>query len=146
MKVLLQRVSAASVAVEGEEIGRIKEGLLLFVGFGRSDSEEPLASMAEKIINLRVFSDERGKFQHSVKDLTGGILAIPQFTLYGSTDKGRRPDFTGSLAPESARLLFDRFVEILREVYDGPIATGRFGAHMAVELVNDGPVTLMLEK
>lgn len=146
MRVLLQRVSSASVDVDGQPIGAIDRGLVLLVGFGTGDDASVLAPMCGKILGLRVFEDDAGRFQHSVAEIKGDILAVPQFTLYGDSQRGRRPDFTQALAPDRARILFEQFVAALTERAPGNVACGRFGAHMAVKLVNDGPVTLMLER
>ncbi|MEA3292843.1 MAG: D-aminoacyl-tRNA deacylase [Pseudomonadota bacterium] len=145
MRIVLQRVTSASVSVDREVIAGIDAGLLLLVGFGREDTDPALARVASRIVNLRGFPDRSGKLQHSVLETGGGVLAVPQFTLYGDTAKGRRPDFTGALTPERARDLFDRFVIALRETGIERLEAGRFGADMAVALVNDGPLTLMLE-
>lgn len=146
MRVLLQRVSSASVDVDGRTIGVIGRGLVLLAGFGTGDDASVLAPMYGKILGLRVFEDDAGRFQHSVAEIRGDILAVPQFTLYGDSQRGRRPDFTKALAPDRARILFEQFVAALTERATGNVACGRFGAHMAVKLVNDGPVTLMLER
>ncbi|MGA8258620.1 MAG: D-aminoacyl-tRNA deacylase [Arenicellales bacterium] len=146
MRVVLQRVSSASVAVDQEVIAAIQGGMVLLTGFGSGDDASVLAPMADKICGLRIFEDENGRFQHSLNDIRGELLAVPQFTLYGDATRGRRPDFTGALAPESAETLFNEFVALLRERAAGNVASGRFGARMAVHLVNDGPVTLMLER
>jgi D-tyrosyl-tRNA(Tyr) deacylase len=146
VRVLLQRVSSASVRVGGEIFGEIGQGLLLLAGFGTDDAAALLPPMADKICGLRVFEDERGRFQHSVVDVGGAMLVVPQFTLYADTQRGRRPDFTGTLAPDRARVLFDQFAAALSERSPGKVARGRFGAHMSVQLVNDGPVTLLLER
>jgi len=145
VRILLQRVSRAAVRVDGEEIAGIGRGLLLFVGFGREDSAPPLAPLAEKIAGLRVFADDRGRLQHSLRDTGGAVLLVPQFTLYADTSRGRRPDFTGALAPAAATILFDDFVAALRATGIVDVQQGRFGADMRVELCNDGPVTLLLE-
>lgn len=145
MKVLLQRVTHASVKVDEEIIGSCSAGLLLLVGFGKDDSESNLKTMAEKLIHLRVFPDENGRFHHSVLEIGGEILAVPQFTLYGETNKGRRPDFFNALHPDQATELFDQFAALLSDLTGKEIATGQFGAHMQVALENDGPVTLLLE-
>ncbi len=142
---MIQRVTSAGVKVDGESIGKVDQGFLLLVGFGRDDAEVDLARMAQRVINLRIFSDVAGRFQYSVLDIEGAILAVPQFTLYGDVRKGRRPEFTQALAPELATKLFDQFVNELRNSGVGRVETGRFGADMKVSLVNDGPVTLMLE-
>jgi len=146
MRVLLQRAASASVTVDNQVIGRIERGLVLLSGFGASDDDSVLGPMADKVCGLRVFEDEKGRFQYSVNDVAGDLLAVPQFTLYGDTRRGRRPDFTGALAPARASALFDAFVGALSERAAGRVARGRFAAHMQVALVNDGPVTLMLER
>ena len=143
----MQRVSSAAVTVDGEQVGAIGSGLLLLVGFGRGDDASQLAPMADKVAGLRVFPDAAGRLHHSVRDTGGGVLAVPQFTLYGSTRRGRRPEFTDALAPEDASRLFAAFLdELAASGLAQPPQSGRFGAHMAVQLVNDGPVTLLLER
>ena len=146
MRVLIQRVRSASVSVSGERIGSIGNGALLFVGFTHRDSEKTIIELASKTVNLRIFPDEQGRLQHSLMDVGGEILAVPQFTLYASTARGRRPDFTQALAPEQASDLFDKFVLALGRITERPIATGRFGADMKVMLENDGPFTVMLAR
>ena len=146
MRVLLQRVRRAEVQVAGEVVASIATGLLLFVGFARDDEGQLLRPMAEKIANLRVFADERGKFQHSVRDVQGELLAVPQFTLYADTRRGRRPDFTTAMQADRANTLFDEFVAQLEYSGVERLARGRFGADMLVSLDNDGPVTIMLER
>lgn len=143
---LLQRVASASVEVNGAAVAAMDRGLLLFAGFGVADDACVLAPMANKILDLRVFEDERGRFQYSVIDTRGDLLVVPQFTLYGDTRRGRRPDFTGALEPVLAEALFAEFVDVLTARATGRVGCGRFGAHMAVQLVNDGPVTLLLER
>jgi len=145
MRVVIQRVREARVTVDGEVVGQIGPGLLLLVGIGRGDTEEALRWVAEKIINLRIFEDEDGRMNLSLREVGGEILAVSQFTLYGDVRKGRRPNFTGAAPPEEAEPLFNRFVQLLRES-GAKVETGRFRAHMLVELVNDGPVTLLLER
>ncbi len=145
MRVVIQRVREARVTVDGEVVGQIGPGLLLLVGIGRGDTEEALRWVAEKIINLRIFEDEDGRMNRSLQEVGGEILAVSQFTLYGDVRKGRRPNFTGAAPPEEAEPLFNRFVQLLRES-GAKVETGRFRAHMLVELVNDGPVTLLLER
>ncbi|MDD2943412.1 MAG: D-aminoacyl-tRNA deacylase [bacterium] len=149
MKVHLQRVLEASVHVDGICRGEIKAGLLLLVGFGEDDCAEciqgKLAKASDKLVNLRVFSDAEGRFQHSVLDISGSILLIPQFTLYGECNKGRRPDFCKALAPQLATQFFDSFNTQLGKALGKKVETGVFGADMKVSLVNDGPVTLLLE-
>lgn len=145
MKVLLQRVSSASVDVDGATIGSIGAGLLLLVGFGKADTEAALEPMAKKLLNMRIFPDERGRFHFSLLDQGGALLLVPQFTLFADTDKGRRPEFFSALDPALAEQLFLEFTETVKKLGVKEIATGRFGAHMQVRLENDGPVTIMVE-
>lgn len=145
MRVVLQRVSRARVTVEAEVTGEIGAGLLLLVGFRDGDDEATLRWMADKVTGLRIFADEEGKMNRSVEDAGGSFLVVSQFTLYGDASRGRRPSFVGAAPPEVAIPLYERFVELLR-ASGLPVATGRFGAMMQVELVNDGPVTLILER
>jgi D-aminoacyl-tRNA deacylase len=145
VRVVLQRVSRARVAVEGRTTGEIGRGLLLLVGFAGADGEEALAWMAAKVAELRIFPDGEGKMNRSVADVGGSVLVVSQFTLYGDARKGRRPSFVAAARPEAAVPLYERFVELLRAA-GLPVATGEFGAMMEVELVNDGPVTLILER
>lgn len=145
MKVLLQRVSRAKVTVEGRVVGDIGPGLLLLVGIGKQDDTETLAWMARKVANLRIFADAEGKMNRSVLDTGGGILAISQFTLYADTSRGNRPGYVDAAPPEQASALYDRFCELLASQLGKPVAKGVFGAHMDVELVNEGPVTIILE-
>ena len=144
MRAVLQRVSGASVTVDGSVAGAIDDGLLVLVGFGRDDSEDVLEKMAQKIIRLRVFSDENDKINLSVKDIGGGLLVVSQFTLYWSCRKGTRPSFDGAMEPGRAEELYNTFTEILKD--SGlKVETGIFGADMKVSLINDGPVTVALE-
>jgi D-tyrosyl-tRNA(Tyr) deacylase len=145
--VVLQRVSRAEVRVAGKVTGAIGTGFVVLAGFAPTDTEETLAWMAEKIVGLRVFADADGKMNRSVADAGGGLLVVSQFTLYGDARKGRRPSFTDAAPPDVAIPLYERFVALLREGAGGlPVETGEFGAMMEVELVNDGPVTLQLER
>jgi len=145
--VVLQRVSRAQVRVGGETLGAIERGFVALAGFAPGDTDETLLWMADKILQLRVFSDAQDKMNLALSDVGGGVLVVSQFTLYGDASKGRRPSFIGAAPPEQARALYDRFVAMLRERAGAvPVATGRFGALMDVELVNDGPVTLILER
>ena len=146
MRIVLQRVSRAQVSIDGEVVGRIGPGLLLLVGFTEGDDEEKLRWMADKVIGLRIFNDQDGKMNLSLDEMDGAILAVSQFTLYGDTRKGRRPSFIKAAAPDVSIPLNDRFLELLRERAPGPVESGEFGAMMDVELVNDGPVTLVLER
>lgn len=144
MRVVLQRVTGASVTVDGNVTGKIDSGLIALVGFGKDDTEDVLEHMAQKIIKLRVFSDENDKINLSVSDIDGGVLIVSQFTLYWSCKKGTRPSFDGAMEPKRAEELYDKFVEIMRS--SGlKIETGIFGADMKVSLTNDGPVTVTLE-
>ncbi len=145
MRVVLQRVARANVAVGGRVIGRIDHGLLLLAGFTSADAEDSLVWMADKVLGLRIFADEQGKMNRSVADVDGGLLVVSQFTLYGDTRKGRRPSFVEAAPPEIAIPLYERFVALLR-ASGLRVETGEFGAMMDVELVNDGPVTLILER
>lgn len=146
MRVIVQRVSSASVTIDGRVAGRIDRGLLLLVGFRVGDDEAALEWMADKVIGLRIFGDAEGKMNLALGDVAGGLLVISQFTLYGDTRKGRRPSFVDAAPPEVAIPLYDRFVQILRARAPGPVETGEFGAMMDVALVNQGPVTLILER
>ena len=145
MRVLVQRVSQASVHVSGRSVGSIETGLLLFVGFTHTDDSAVLTWMAEKVCGLRIFPDVENKMNRSVLDVDGGLLVISQFTLYGDAAKGRRPSFIDAARPEQAVPLYDSFVAMLR-TRTPLVETGEFGAHMHVSLVNDGPVTLWLER
>ncbi|MFZ5883152.1 MAG: D-aminoacyl-tRNA deacylase [Chloroflexota bacterium] len=145
MRVLLQRVSKASVTVDGKVISQIGRGLVVLLGVGHGDGEEQVRFLAEKTANLRIFEDEQGKTNLSVLDVKGEAIVVSQFTLYADTRKGRRPSFTDAALPEVAEPLVNRFVEALRG-YGVPTQTGQFGAHMLVEIHNDGPVTIWLEK
>lgn len=145
MRALLQRVSRASVTVEDKVISRIGKGLVILLGAGHGDGEAQVSFLAEKIANLRVFEDEQGKTNLSILDVSGEAIVVSQFTLYADTRKGRRPSFTDAALPDVAAPLVDRFVELLRS-HGVPTQTGQFGAHMKVEIHNDGPVTIWLEK
>lgn len=146
MRVVLQRVSRAQVSIDGRVVGRIGRGYVLLVGFRGGDDEAALEWMADKVLGLRVFGDAEAKMNLALEDVGGGILVVSQFTLYGDTRKGRRPSFIDAAPPEIAMPLYERFVEILRRRARGPVETGEFGAMMDVELVNAGPVTLILER
>jgi D-tyrosyl-tRNA(Tyr) deacylase len=145
MRIVLQRVSRARVTVEGRVTGAIGPGLLLLVGLTEGDTEETLRWMAEKVVGLRVFTDPEGRMNLSVEEVEGALLVVSQFTLYGDARKGRRPSFVEAARPGVAIPLYKRFVELLRAT-GRPVQTGEFGAMMEVELVNDGPVTLLLER
>jgi D-tyrosyl-tRNA(Tyr) deacylase len=145
VRALLQRVSRAEVRVAGRVTGRIGQGLLVLAGFTHSDGEEQLAWMTDKIVGLRIFSDAEQKMNLALADVGGVVLVVSQFTLYGNAEKGRRPSFIDAARPEQAIPLYERFVALLRE-RGVHTETGEFGAMMDVELVNDGPVTLWLER
>ena len=145
MRLLLQRVSRAEVRVDGRVCGRIATGFLLLVGLTHGDGEEQLAWMAEKVAGLRLFGDAEGKMTLALADVGGACLVVSQFTLYGDAQKGRRPSFVDAARPEVAIPLYERFVALLRERVP-QVETGEFGAMMEVELVNDGPVTLWIER
>lgn len=144
MRAVIQRVKKASVCVDGECVGRIERGLLVLLGFSKDDSEKDIDWMIGKIVNLRIFEREEGKFDESLLDVKGGLLLVSQFTLYGDCSKGRRPSFSDAMASEDARRLFQIFVERSR-LRVGCVETGVFQTHMDVELVNDGPVTLIVD-
>ena len=144
MRLVVQRVRRASVDVVGERIAEIDCGLLLLIGIAPEDVDVDLRKAASRVVDLRIFTDHEGKMNRSLRDVGGKVLAVSQFTLYGDTRKGRRPSFVGAAAPEIAEPLFDAFVDAIRG-QGVEVETGRFGAKMAVELVNDGPVTLLIE-
>jgi D-aminoacyl-tRNA deacylase len=145
MRVLLQRVTQASVSVESQVVGKCGLGLLLFVGIGHDDTSSKLAPMAKKLSELRIFPDEDGKFDRSLLDIGGEVLAVSQFTLYADTAKGRRPGFSDAAPPAEAEKLFETFLGELKHAGIQRVRSGVFGAHMHVSLENDGPVTIMLE-
>jgi D-tyrosyl-tRNA(Tyr) deacylase len=144
MRAVLQRVSHAKVTVGGETTGEIGAGLLVLLGVGSEDVEADAVYLVEKIVNLRIFDDEDGKMNRSVMDIAGEILVVSQFTLFADTRKGRRPSYLGAAAPDEANRLYEFFVEESRK-YVSKVGTGRFQAMMDVELVNNGPVTIMLD-
>jgi D-tyrosyl-tRNA(Tyr) deacylase len=145
VRVVLQRVREASVSVDGRVVAAIGPGLLLLVGFTASDGDDAVAWMAEKVLGLRIFGDEQGKMNRSLADVGGAVLVVSQFTLYGDTSRGRRPSFIDAAPPALAEPLYERLAEAVRQS-GVPVATGVFGAMMDVALVNDGPVTLILER
>jgi D-tyrosyl-tRNA(Tyr) deacylase len=144
MRIVLQRVSQAAVTIEGNVVGKIGKGMVLLVGVGPDDGETQARALAEKCAQLRIFDDDQGKMNRSILEVRGEILAISQFTLYGDTRKGRRPSFTDAAPPEIAEPLFDKFVKCFKDIGIS-VATGRFGARMEVTIVNQGPVTFILE-
>lgn len=145
MKVLVQRVLSSSVEVNNKIVGQINKGLMLLVGFTDSDTDKEIDYMVDKIINLRIFDDENGVMNKSLIDVNGSILSISQFTLYADTRKGRRPSYIKALSGDKAILLYDKFNNKLKEA-NIKVETGIFGADMKVSLINDGPITIMLEK
>lgn len=145
MKAVIQRVKSASVEVEGEIVGRIGRGILVLVGVEKGDDEARADWLAEKIVNLRIFGDEAGKMNLSLKEVAGSLLAVSQFTLAGTCAKGRRPSFDTAAPPEEGKRLYDYFVDALKR-WELPVETGIFQADMRVALVNDGPVTFILER
>lgn len=144
MRAVVQRVSRASVRVDDTFIGQVSRGLLVLLGITHGDTVDAAAWLAEKIIGLRIFADEQGKMNRSVVEVDGEVLVVSQFTLYGDCQKGRRPSFITAAGPEVAIPLYEAFVQAIRAL-GVPVCTGRFGAMMQVELVNDGPVTLILD-
>ena len=147
MRVLVQRVNRASVTIEGQEIGAIGRGLLAFVGIREDDTSREVLWMAEKIAHLRVFENPEGKMDLSLQDINGSLLVVSQFTLYGELLKGNRPNFMAAARPEKALELYKEFLVLLRErIGTERVATGMFQAQMQVELVNEGPVTIILER
>jgi D-tyrosyl-tRNA(Tyr) deacylase len=144
MRALVQRVSEARVTVDGETVGTVGRGFVVLLGVHARDTAADAASLAEKVAHLRVFADDEGKMNRSLIDVGGGVLSVSQFTLYGNLEKGRRPSFIEAAPPEQANALYEAFNARLREL-GVPVETGRFRAHMIVEIHNDGPVTLMLE-
>ena len=144
MRVVLQRTGQASVSVDGQILGQIEKGYVLLVGITESDDERIVEKMAMKIHDLRIFEDEQGKMNLSIEQIGGSVLSISQFTLYANCRKGRRPSFDQAARPQQARLLYEVFNEALRKT-GLSVETGIFGAHMKVELMNDGPVTLVLD-
>lgn len=144
MRLVIQRVSKASVTVDQEVVGEINLGLLVLVGLGREDTRANLEKACKKLLELRIFADQQHKFQFSALDLKAEILLVPQFTLYADTSKGRRPEFFSAMPPVEAQAAFNQFVEIVSQNTSAKVATGSFGAYMQVQLLNDGPVTICL--
>lgn len=144
MKAVIQRVTRASVEVDGQVIARIDAGLLVLLGVAKEDSESDVQYIVDKLIGLRIFSDTAGKMNRSIVDIGGRLLIVSQFTLLGDTSKGRRPGFDRAATPERALILYEKIIGMVRD-RGIPVETGRFGAHMRVSLGNDGPVTFLLD-
>ncbi|HEX4492944.1 MAG TPA: D-aminoacyl-tRNA deacylase [Acidimicrobiia bacterium] len=145
MRAVVQRVSRASVTVGTRVVGAIERGLLVLLGAGAGDGASDLAYVVDKVANLRIFPDDAGKMNRSVLDVGGGVLVVSQFTLYGDARQGRRPAFTSALEPVAARALYEQSLDALRAAGVTRVAAGEFGADMQVDLLNDGPVTILLE-
>ena len=144
MRILIQRVKKAEVLIEQQVVAHINKGLLLLVGFGKEDNATKIPLATKKVLELRIFSDENNKMNLSLKDIDGGLLLVPQFTLYADCNHGRRPDFTAAAPPIQAENLFKLFIESIQES-GTKVQTGIFGAHMEVSLINDGPVTIYMD-
>lgn len=144
MRAVIQRVSKASVKVDGKVVGKIGKGLLVLIGVGKDDNDKDISYMAEKIVNLRIFEDKNGKMNRSLLDIQGEILIISQFTLYGDCRRGRRPSFTDAASPDKGKEYYEKFVEEVKK-YGINVQTGIFQAMMEVELINQGPVTILLD-
>ncbi len=144
MKVLIQRVSKASVTVDNKIIGQIDTGILAYIGIGHDDTQATTIKMIDKILTYRIFENEEGKLDKNVQQANGGLLLVSQFTLMAKTDKGRRPDFGGAMPPAEAELLFNELVRYAHTQYDN-VAMGQFGAFMLVDAVNEGPLNFLLE-
>lgn len=146
MKLIIQRVQQAQVVVHKKEIASIKKGLLVLIGIKEGDTRDQAAWLIKKLLKLRIFEDDSGKMNRSVTDMDGAILMVPNFTLYADATKGNRPSFVKAAAPDEARILYEKTIERLKELTQLKVETGQFGAHMEVNLLNDGPVTIVLEK
>ena len=145
MRIVLQRVKSASVSIDDVVVGNIDQGFLLLAGVGPDDTRDDASYLARKIAGMRIFSDENGKMNLSIDQVGGKILSVSQFTLFADTKKGNRPSFTGAASPDAANQLYEEFNDILRTEYGLIVETGEFGADMQVSLVNDGPVTILLD-
>lgn len=144
MRAVVQRVSSASVAIDGQVVGKIRQGFTVLLGIGQGDTEQDAAYLCDKVINLRVFEDDGGKMNQSLLDIGGGLLVVSQFTLFGDCRKGRRPSFSDAAHPDTARRLYEHFLSLARE-HSVTVASGQFQATMQVTIHNDGPVTLLLD-
>jgi D-tyrosyl-tRNA(Tyr) deacylase len=145
MRVVIQRVSEAAVKIDGTIVGEISKGLLILLGIAQEDTEQDAHYLIQKLINLRIFSDADGKMNLSVQDCGGGLLVVSQFTLCADTKKGNRPSYIRAARPEHAIPLYEFFLQELQKQFQGPIQTGQFGADMKVSLINDGPVTIIID-
>ena len=145
MKLVIQRVTCSNLYIDGSLISQIKQGLVVLIGISKSDSENVIDKLVKKLLNLRVFEDENSKMNYSILDIEGEILLVSQFTLYADTKKGNRPSFINAADPKNAEPLYNKFLEKLHIVLGDNIKTGRFGANMQIEFVNDGPVTIIVE-
>ena len=145
MRVVIQRVSEAAVKIDGTIVGEISKGLLVLLGIAQEDTQQDALYLIQKLINLRIFSDADGKMNLSVQDCDGGLLVVSQFTLYADTKKGNRPSYIRAARPELAIPLYEFFLRELHKQFQGPIQTGQFGADMKVSLINDGPVTMIID-
>jgi D-aminoacyl-tRNA deacylase len=145
MRAVIQRVSRAEVVIDSQVAGKIELGVLVFLGVIESDTQQDIDWLCGKIVRLRIFDDESGVMNRSVQEIGGGILVVSQFTLFASTKKGNRPSYSRAAPPPIAIPLYEKFLATLAREFGGPIQTGQFGAHMAVSLVNDGPVTILID-
>jgi len=145
MKLVIQRVTSSSLYIDGSLFSNIKKGLLVLIGISKSDSENVIEKLIKKLLNLRIFEDENSKMNYSILDIDGEILLVSQFTLYADTRKGNRPSFINTANPKNAERLYNKFFEKLNVALRDKIKTGKFGANMQIELVNDGPVTIIIE-
>ncbi|WP_274475155.1 D-aminoacyl-tRNA deacylase [Mangrovimonas aestuarii] len=145
MRVVIQRVSKANVTTEGEKVANIKQGLLLLLGIVGDDTLEDIEWLTKKVSNLRIFNDEDGIMNKSLNDIDGEVIVVSQFTLHASTKKGNRPSYIKAAKPEIAIPLYEKFVDVLERALNKPVHTGKFGADMKVELLNDGPVTIIID-
>jgi len=145
MRIVIQRVSSASVIIEEKTVGSIEQGLLILLGIENDDSKEDADWLIQKVNSLRIFSDEEGKMNHSIQNIQGSFLVVSQFTLHASTRKGNRPSYIKAARPEQAIPMYNYFIEQLKSIAGLPIETGFFGADMQVSLVNDGPVTIIID-
>jgi len=145
MRALVQRVSMAKVVVDEEEVGKIENGLLVFLGVGNEDTDDDIQWLSSKIVQMRIFSDENGKMNKSILDINGNLLVVSQFTLFASTKKGNRPSFTNSAPPDFAKMMYEKFIFECEKLLNKKVEKGIFAADMKVHLINDGPVTIWID-